>query len=270
MPALLVMTATLAKGRPGKFFGILRGSQGLSFIAGPALGSLFSLISLRAPFMADAIISLVAFLAAFVLVRDTEKEKPGHKPKLLEGLQATFSTKNIYLFLLMGITGLFAFGILETFIPTRAQLNGLQAWEIGLILSAGAVVFSIVSFTVGPFSDKYGRSKFVIVAQLIIAGAIAGLIFSDSFLTMMGFFMLFSLGETTTFLLCFVYASEAFDERYMGTSMAAFDSMIDLSLFLGPMLTILVYNATGQLATVFIIAAVPAVMAFFVLSFRLR
>src|SRR3990172_2262644 len=43
MPALLVITASLAKDQPGKFFGILRGSQGLSFAVGPALGSIFSL-----------------------------------------------------------------------------------------------------------------------------------------------------------------------------------------------------------------------------------
>ena len=62
MPALLAITASLGRDKPGKFFGILRSSQGLSFVIGPALGSLFSLVFLRMPFVVDGVLSFLAFI----------------------------------------------------------------------------------------------------------------------------------------------------------------------------------------------------------------
>ena len=98
MPALLVITASLAKDKPGKFFGILRGSQGLSFAVGPALGSIFSLLGLRAPFVADGVLSVIAFFAAFAFIRDTQKVKPEHDLKLFHGFKSVFARKQMYVF----------------------------------------------------------------------------------------------------------------------------------------------------------------------------
>jgi len=269
MPALLVITATLAKDQPGRFFGILRGSQGLSFVVAPALGSMLSLISLRSPFIADGILSLMAFFAAFFLLRNMEKAKSEHDLKLFHGLKSTFTDKQVYLFLLMGISGLFSFGILGSFVPTKAQLVGLEAWQIGLIITGGAIVFSVISYTVGAVSDRFGRKLFVVLSQVIMVGAVIGLIGSNSFIMLLLFYCVFCIGEATTFLLCFVYAAEAFDKKYIGTSMAAFDSVMDLSLFLGPLIAISAYSVTANITPIFIIAVVPAMFAFFILAFWL-
>jgi MFS family permease len=78
MPALLATTASLGKNTPGKFFGILRGSQGLSFVIGPALGAAFSLYSLRTPFLVDGALSLIAFFVALRLLTGIEKAKSEH------------------------------------------------------------------------------------------------------------------------------------------------------------------------------------------------
>ena len=60
MPALLGLTAEISEGRQGTFFGVLRSAQGLSFILGPAIGGVLSLVSLRTPFLADATLSMAA------------------------------------------------------------------------------------------------------------------------------------------------------------------------------------------------------------------
>jgi MFS family permease len=263
MPALLAITASLGSEQPGKFFGILRGSQGLSFIAGPALGSIFSLMSLRMPFVVDGLFSLVAFLAAMVLLQNTDKAQSEHDLSVFRGLHSTFADKRVCLYLLMGISGMFSFAVLYSFVPTKAQLVGLAAWHIGLILSVGAVLFSLVSYSVGALSDRFGRWKFVIAAQVIIVTSGVGLIFSQSFETILVWYGVFCIGETISYLLSFVYATEAFDPRYVGTAMGAFDSLMDLSLFIGPLLAVLIYNLTGQFAPVFLIAVGPAVLALF-------
>lgn len=263
MPALLAITAFLGTEQPGKFFGILRSSQGLSSVIGPALGSVFSFISLRMPFIADGLLSFFAFLAAIALLKDAEKVKSEHDLNVFCGLRSTFSDRRMYLYLLMGISGLFGFGILYSFIPTKSQLVGLEAWQIGLILSGGALIFSFVSYIIGTLSDRFGRRIFVIVSQAIIVTAGIGLIFSNGFATLLVFYGLFCIGETITYLLCFVYATDIFDQKHIGTSMGVFDSVMDLSLFIGPLIAISVYKSTGLIAPIFLIAVLPAILAFF-------
>jgi MFS family permease len=269
MPALLAITASLGTERPGKFFGILRGSQGLSFVVGPVVGSAFSLIALRAPFIADGVLSLLAFCAATVLLKDSGKARSQHDWRMFRGIRSAFSDRNLGLFLLMGISGSFGFGILYSFVPTKSELLGLEAWQIGMILGGGALVFSVTSYVVGTLSDRLGRKRFVVASQLAIVAGGVGIIFSDSFPGLAFFYCIFCIGETTTYLLSFVYAAEIFDKSHIGAGMGVFDSIVDLSLFVGPLLAISIYEASHQMAAVFIIAVVPAILAFFVLSMRL-
>jgi len=260
MPALLVITSKLGTEQPGKFFGILRGSQGLSFAVGPAVGSLFSLVSLRAPFLADGIVSLVAFFAAFKLIKNGGKVQVSHDLSVFKGIRQLLQNRTVYIYLLLGISGMFAYGILASFVPTKAQVLGLAPWQIGLIISIGALVHSIISFSVGALSDRYGRKLFVIFSQPIIIISAVVLIFCNGFYSILIAYCVFVVGETIPFLLSFVYASETFDKEYIGTSMAIFDSIIDLSLAVGPFLGILVFGISGQIASAFIIAVVPSVI----------
>jgi MFS family permease len=163
----------------------------------------------------------------------------------------------------MGISGLFGYGILYTFVPTKAALLGLKAWQIGVIMGGGAVVFSIISYMIGALSDRFGRYRFVIASQLLIIVSGIGLMISGGFVMLSVFYAIFCVGETTTFLLSFVYAAKLFDNRYMGTSMGIFDSLIDLSLFIAPGLAILLYKTSGAINPVFILVVLPAVIAFF-------
>jgi MFS family permease len=263
MPALLAVTATLGKDQPGKFFGILRGSQGLSFVLGPIFGSVFSLWSLRVPFVVDGLLSLLAFVVVFFMFQDRGKAKAEHSLSVFRGLKVTFSNNHVFLYLLMGISGLFSFSILYSFVPTKANFLGLDAWQIGLILGSGAFIFSTVSYIVGRLSDRYGRRLFAIIAQIIIVLGGICLIYSNSFVTLCVSYCLFCIGETTTFLLSFVYASNIFEEKYLGTAMGAFDSLMDLSIFIGPFLAISMYKIIGNMHVIFLLAVFPACIAFF-------
>lgn len=266
MPALLAITSTLGKDEPGKFFGILRSSQGISFVIAPALGGLLSLVSLRTPFLADGILSLVAFFAAFKLIQGKDKAQTPHDLNIFKGIRQLLRNKSIYLYLLLGISGMFAFGILQSFVPTKAQIIGLVPWQIAAIISAGALVYSIVSFTVGSLSDKYGRRLFVIVAQPVIIISAVGLIFCDNFYLILIAYGVFCIGETITLLLSFVYASESFEREYIGTSMGIFDSIIDLSLLVGPLIGISLFSITDRISYPFLVAAVPAFICMIVAS----
>ena len=53
-------------------------------------------------------------------------------------------------------------------------------------------------------------------------------------------------------------------------SMGAFDSVMDLSLFVAPLIAVLVYKSTGQIAPIFLIAVVPALLALFATTIWLK
>jgi predicted MFS family arabinose efflux permease len=261
MPALLAITVTLGKDTPGKFFGILRGSQGLSFVVGPALGSALSLIALRAPFLVDGILSLVAFGAAFFLIKGHDRATSDHHLGVFRSLHKTFSNWNIFIYLLLGFAALFAFGILSAFVPTQGELIGLKAWEIGLIITTGAIAFSLSSYFVGTISDKKGRKSIVIFALIVMILSGLGFIYANSLETLMVCYIVFSTSEAVPYLLSFVYASEAFDASYIGTAMGAFDSLMDLSLLIAPLLGIAALGMTNEMTYPFIIATIPALLA---------
>ena len=263
MPALLAVTATLGQDQPGKFFGILRGSQGLSFVAGPLLGSLFSLHSLRFPFMVDGVCSLIAFGVIYTLFQDTGKAQAEHSLSMFRGIKTVFVQPGVYLYLLLGVSGMWSFGILYSFVPTKAELLGLHAWQIGLIMGGGAMIFSLVSYSIGRLSDRFGRYPFVLAAQLGILVSGISLLLSQCFLSLGLSYALFCVGETMTFLLSFVYAATAFKKEYMGMSMGIFDSLMDLALFIGPLLAISAHKTFGSLDSVFILAIFPAGITFF-------
>ncbi len=263
MPALLAITATIGTKQPGKFFGILRSSQGMSFFVGPLVGGALSLASLRMPFLVDGLLSLLAFAVAIVLLRGTDRVEPSAGISVFRGLRMTFSSRRVYLYLLLGISGMFAFAVLYGFVPTKSRILGLEAWQIGVILGGGALIHSIMSYATGALSDRYGRKAFVVVSQVLVVGGVTGIILSDGFAGMLVSYGVFCIGETMTLLLSFVYASETFDVRHMGASMAAFDAVLDLSLLIGPLLAVSIYQSTGLTTPVFAMAVVPAALAFF-------
>jgi MFS family permease len=164
---------------------------------------------------------------------------------------------------------MFSYGILANFIPTKSQLLGFTPWQIGMIMSLGALVHSITSFTIGTLSDRYGRKFFAVLSQPVIIASAVALIFAESIVPVLVAYCVFVIGETIPYLLCFVYASETFDSRNMGTSMAVFDSIIDLSLAIGPLIGIMVFGFSENIDYPFIVAVVPSAI-FLAISFTLK
>ena len=158
---------------------------------------------------------------------------------------------------------MFAFAVLYGFVPTKARILDLEAWQIGVILGAGALIHSILSYLTGALSDRYGRNGFVVVSQVLVVGGVVGIILSDGFAGMLASYGVFCVGETMTLLLSFVYAAETFGASHIGASMAVFDAVLDLSLLAGSLLAVSIHSSTGLNSLVFVMAIIPTSLAFF-------
>ena len=86
------------------------------------------------------------------------------------------------------------------------------------------------------------------------------MIYADRLLTLVGFYVLFCLAEAVPYLMSLVYASEAFDKSYVGAAMGAFDSLMDLSLLVAPLLGVAALGMTGEIAYPFLMAVIPAAL----------
>jgi len=262
MPALLGLTAEIAEGRHGSFFGILRSSQGLSFIAAPAIGGWLSLWGLRAPFVVDGLLSLLACAILAFTVRDRrDMASRGHDVEQWRRLKSLFTDRRVYAFFLFGAANNFAFPILASFVPTKGQLLGLAPWQISLLLAAEAIAYTISSYLVGQLSDRWGRRIFVMLAQPLMILACFGLAWSQNLAGLCLFYALFGLGGSMTFLMSSVMMADITPAEQCATVLGAFDSAIDLVLFVAPALALALYGPLERIGPLFVLASVPAWLA---------
>ena len=270
MPALLGLTAEIAEGRHGAFFGILRSSQGLSFILAPTIGGWLSLWGLRTPFVADGLLSLLACTILALTVRDRRHVSSiGHSVEQWRELKSLFLDRRVYAFVLFGAANNFAFPILASFVPTKGQLLGLAPWQISFLLASEATAYTISSYLVGQFSDRWGRRIFVILAQPMIILACFGLALSGNLLGLSAFYALFGLGSSMTFLMSSVMMADITPSGQCATVLGAFDAVIDLVLFVAPALALALYGPLGQIEPLLLLASIPAWLALLV-AWRVR
>jgi MFS family permease len=270
MPALLGLTAEIAEGRHGSFFGILRSSQGLSFVLAPAIGGWLSLWGLRVPFVVDGLLSLLACgILAFTVRGRRAMTSSRRSAEQLSQLKSLFADRRVYRFFLFGAANNFAFPILASFVPTKGQLLGLTPRHISVVIAAEGVAYTISSYLGGRFSDRWGRRQFVFCAQPLIILACLGLAWSRDLPGLALSYALFGLGSSMTFLMSSVMVADITPPEQCATVLGAFDAAIDMVLFVAPALALALYGPLGKIEPLFFLASVPAWLALWV-AWRLK
>lgn len=183
-----------------------------------------------------------------------------HAPDLNE-LARVFSQRRVWAFALFAIVDNFAFPILAAFLPIKVIALGYVEWQLAAMLAIEAIGFTVASFVVGRFSDRVGRRPFVIAAQPLIVVACVGLFFARDLPMLIVWYTLFGLASGTTFLLGLVMMADVTPRERAATTLGSFDAMIDLVIFIAPLVAI---TASGVIGTewVLVLAGLPALMAF--------
>jgi MFS family permease len=262
MPALLGLTAEIGEGRQGTFFGILRSAQGLSFILGPAIGGALSLVSLRAPFLVDATLSLVAcVLLVWLVPPKAAHPTETHHWAQLKRLKSLFADRRFYAYALFCAVNNVAFPVLAAFLPVRARLYGASPAQISWIMAAEAACFSLACWLVGWATDRWGRRPFVIAAQPGVILSCVGLSLAVSWPWMLVWHALFGLCSGSTFLLGLVMAADLTPPADAAGTLGAFDAAVDLLLFVAPAAAIAAHRCLGSESLLFLVSALPALVA---------
>lgn len=260
--ATFAMTAELSQGKAGTFFGILRASSGLSWLLGPILGGWVSLVSFRAPFWTDAALSgfSVLLVAAVITEVASNSDEETHSLSVFKHMGMVFSDRVVWMAALFGISEVFAYSILSAFVPIKVDDLGAPPWVLSFVLVGQGTAFSVTSFFCGRAADRVGKKPFFVVAELLLLIACLGLSLSGTVLGMGLWYFTFGLGAGTAYTLCFALATERIGRRFLATSLAAFDTVIDLSFLIGPPLAVAAMKTSGTTAATFWLALSPALI----------
>ena len=86
-------------------------------------------------------------------------------------------------------------GILITFLPLLAtQRAGVDATEVGILFTIGGTTSMVLGIPMGMMADRLGKKTFMILGLLVLALSMVGLAYSQSFLWLIVFAMMHSVG----------------------------------------------------------------------------
>lgn len=173
----------------GRGMGLLGASMSLGFTIGPAIGGFLSKISLFFPFyfasgaaFAAAIISYFALPNPKPVIINSERKREN----ILQQLKRSTKTSYFVMFVVMFV---FSFGLANFQSTISLYVDhkyGYTPSQIAVIITVGGFVGVIAqTFVINPLFNRFGEMRVVHVNLLIAALAMIGILFVDTFATIL-------------------------------------------------------------------------------------
>lgn len=236
-PALLAFIIDQAPvERRGETMGFLSSMEMFGFAVGPLLGgALYSLGGMDLPFLGC---SILAFLGAGLIWRMIQ-EKPsaprGVGVRFLERYGfAALRLPDIRLLCLIGLGEAFVWGMIITLLPVMATGMGVPPGKIGWLFSAYFIVFILLQWPMGRWSDRHGRKMPILVGMSIYASAVFLLSLGGSLLHLLLVLAVAGAGLGIYSPSVRVAIADLTSEKVRGASMGVFFTTRMLGFFLGP------------------------------------
>jgi MFS family permease len=194
--ALYVTTATVflaqisGEEKRGQWMSLYMGMLLLGAIFGPTFGGfLADLYDIRAPFFAYAIITGLAVIPTVALPKlanSGNEAAPLRLREITRDMREVLSNPSFLLVTFAVFTMFFLrTGVRSTLTPLFAANNlGLDAAEIGLILTIGGITTAITITPMGSISDRIGRKIPLALCLILTAGITIAIPFSTDLLTL--------------------------------------------------------------------------------------
>lgn len=200
MPTSMAYVADITSSEDrGKGMGIIGAAVGLGFIFGPAIGGVFSKVSLSTPFWIAGIVSLITFLFVLFVLKESlskeERELAQQRDAAATPWGTVRGTMGFLYFLSFFISFSLA-GLEATFAYYVAARAGIDTVKLGYIfMIMGFAGAAVQGGLVGRFIKKFGEGK-VIQAGIVVSIIGFGLIlFIKDFFTAALFLTIFGLGN---------------------------------------------------------------------------
>ncbi|KAA9026209.1 MFS transporter [Niallia endozanthoxylica] len=198
MPTVMAYVADITSAEDrGKGMGVVGAATGLGFVFGPALGGVFSKMSLSIPFYIAGILSLFTFfLVLFLLKESLPKENRGRQKNETSSIWETLQGPQSILYFLQLFISLSLSGLEATFAYFAAVKAGLGAVELGYIFMimgfAGALVQGGL---VGRMTKRFGEGIVIQFGIIISAIGFGLILLVDNFTTAAIYLTIFGIGN---------------------------------------------------------------------------
>ncbi|MFQ5821114.1 MAG: MFS transporter [Candidatus Heimdallarchaeota archaeon] len=257
-------------GESGKNFGFFRSCQGVGLAAGPFIGGFLSdSYGLRFPFYVNGLMGLIAALMGVIFLIETRGKTEKGMP-FREVLKILSQHRKLHFLIGAIFLSELTFVALDLLFPLRGEQLGMSFKQIGILFACYMVLFSITQTPIGILSGKIGDRRFILclmtgVTAIIFyiatrVGSFQGILLVSCGL---GIFLGGSFTQSTAF------ASDLVPPERKGISLALFDSAIDSSFFIAPVLVGFVIEYTS-LEGAFLTCALLNIVAFIIIVGFLR
>lgn len=221
------------------FGGVMR----IGIFGGPALGGAIATVwGLQASFVLTGVMSLLALVTVAIALPQTSATAPAPKggARVRWGIVRETIKTNASDLTAAGIAQLLAQMIRQgrqLLIPLiGANVAGLSAAQIGLVMTISAVVDMSMFFPAGYLMDKFGR-KFATVPSFAIMGiGLALLPFADSFATMTVIGIVIGLGNGLGSGSMMTLGADLAPEGAVGEFLGIWRLIGDIGMVIGPLL----------------------------------
>jgi MFS family permease len=219
-------TATLL----GRFVAPLVGGAFIGFFAfNPPL-------SYRAVYLLCGAAGILALIFIFQ-IREPEKRTPHLQnwAETIGALGAVISNRAILITSGTEAAILFAYGTFETFLPLYALRRGLNAYQVGLCLSAQVISLALTKPIMGRFSDRHSRPWQIFVGAILGAVSIGGFALSGSFMPFLVLSIFFGISMSTLTSATSAFIADL-SQTARGSAMGILGSIMDIGHTTGPII----------------------------------
>jgi MFS transporter, DHA1 family, multidrug resistance protein len=239
-------TATLL----GRFVAPLAGGALIGFLASNPL------LSYRAVYMLCGAAGVLAFIL-ILQIREPERTASRLRSwaETFEALRAVMSNRPILVTSGAEAAILFAYGTFETFLPLHALGRGLNAYEVGICLSAQVISLALTKPIMGRFSDRHGRPPQIFAGALLGAISIGGFALFGSFVPFLILSVLFGITMSTLTSATSAFIADL-SRTARGSAMGVLGSIMDIGHTTGPLVAGFVAGCLGYYFSFITAAAV--------------
>ncbi len=231
-PSILGAVASLEEA--GRSFAEFRTAQVTASIIGPIVGGSLAGISMHLPLLLS---SAGAFSSILPLLWTEEIASKVKGDSTLARMQDLLRNKPLLLVCLSAFLAECVFASFEIVIPTFGSFMGWSISETGAVLSSYFISFVITQIPLGHLAERVGKRRVMI--PCLISSSIVSLLMLRSDQPILFYLEMALLGVTLggVFVQSTAIVGELAPEESKSLYMALFDSIIDLSFIVAPVLS---------------------------------
>ncbi|MFJ7972288.1 MFS transporter [Psychrobacillus sp. NPDC096389] len=242
-----------------KYMGFLGMSIGLGFIFGPAIGGVLGHVNLTLPFTASALLLLLIFVYASIILKEPARTGEANKRALLpKGAASLWGYRIKYLFLFSFMVTFLLAGLEATFQLFQIERIEITPLQIGYLFMFSGFVDAAIQGGVVRRIKNGTETKWLLYAQIITAIGLFMTVFTNSIIWAGFSLCVFTAGNALARTTIVSLTSKESGGRY-GTAAGMAYSMDNLGRIIGPLLFAWLF--TVQPDNIYVVSAVLAILS---------